>query len=85
MTVHEEYLSILESRFPEAQNGDYETRGYYDGIYYGPDQYQNESEMLEYLKKNPKATLKEAFAYFDDITPDGLAPGDDGADLLDDD
>lgn len=48
----------------------------------GPFHYQNEEEMLEYAEAHPDATMDELIDYWDSITPDGLAPGDDGADLL---
>ena len=51
----------------------------------GPLHYQNEEKMLEYAENHPDATMDELIDYGDSITPDGLAPGDDGSDLLEDD
>lgn len=50
-----------------------------------PEQYEFEDEMMDFAKKNPNATLHEFVHYFDITCPDGLPPGDDGEDLLDND
>lgn len=85
MTVHEEYTKIITERYGKYKNGTYEEKGDYSWILYAPEQYLTEEKMLDYVKKNPKATLKDVAYYADKITPDGLPPGDDGADLLEDD
>lgn len=85
MAIHEEYTKIIKERYGQYKNGTYEEKGNYLWIVNAPEQYQNESEMLEFVEKNPNATLKEVFSYWNKITPAGLAPGDDGADLLEDD
>ncbi len=84
MTVHEKYIEIITERYGRYENGTYEEKGDYLWIINAPEQYQNEDEMLDFVEKNPNATLKEVNNYWDEITPDGLAPGDDGADLLED-
>lgn len=50
-----------------------------------PEQYKFEDEMMTFAKENPNASLHEFAHYFDIACPDGLPPGDDGSDLLDDD
>ncbi|MCD8327599.1 MAG: hypothetical protein LUC25_00715 [Ruminococcus sp.] len=85
MTIHEEYTKIIEERYGQYKNGTYEERGDYSWIFDAPEQYLTEGKMLDYVKKNPEATLKDIAYYADKITPDGLAPGDDGSDLLVDD
>ena len=82
MTVHEEYERIIKQRYLAEKSKSYETRGYYDWVLMAPAQYLVEPSMLSYVKEHPNATLKEVFCYFDEIVPDGLAPGDDGEDLL---
>lgn len=47
--------------------------------------YEFTDEILKYMDDHPNATMKELWTYFDETVPPGLAPGDDGADLLDDD
>lgn len=42
-------------------------------------------EMVEYIDAHPEATYKELWSYFDENVPDGLAPDDDGLDLMEDD
>lgn len=51
-------------------------------LLYAPEDYEVENEMLEMLEAKPDATMDELVEYFDNIAPDGLAPNDDGADLL---
>lgn len=85
MTVHEEYTKLIQERYSGVDRNNYEQYGYYLAIYHAPAQYMTEASMLSYAKRNPNATAKELFDYFNKITPDGLAPGDDGADLLEDD
>ncbi|MCC8191834.1 MAG: hypothetical protein LIO41_02175 [Ruminococcus sp.] len=85
MTVHEEYTKIIEERYGQYKNGTYEEKGDYSWIFDAPEQYLTEEKMLEYVKSHPKATIKEVSCYAGNITPIGLAPGDDGSDLLVDD
>lgn len=85
MTIHEEYIKLIAERYGQYKDGNYEEEQDYYWILEAPANYENEEETLKYLKKHPKATLKEVIRYWDDITPDGLAPNDDGSDLLEDD
>ena len=50
-----------------------------------PEGYQVEDEMLKYAHEHPDASMKELIEYFDEVAPDGLAPGDDGKDLAEPD
>ncbi len=85
MTVHEEYTAIISERYGHLKNKSYEMGGYYSCVSLAPEQYRNEEDMLEYVKSHPEASLKEVFNYWGEITPVGLAPDDDGADLWEDD
>ncbi|MCC8098718.1 MAG: hypothetical protein LIO78_01445 [Clostridiales bacterium] len=85
MTTHEKYVKLITERYSHLRNESYEMMGNYDFALLGPEQYKTEASMLAYVEQNPDATLEEVVTYFDKITPDGLAPGDDGADLWDDD
>ena len=40
----------------------------------GPEQYEVEPAMIEYVKKHPDASIDELVAYFNDAAPDGLPP-----------
>ncbi|MCD8353755.1 MAG: hypothetical protein LUC47_05530 [Clostridiales bacterium] len=84
MDTHEEYTKLIKERYEHLAPESYEQQGYYYCALYAPYQYETEEAMLAYIKQNPTATLKEVFDYFGEITPPGLAPGDDGADLLED-
>lgn len=85
MTVHEEYTVLIEERYAHLQGESYEMQGDYCCAYFGPYQYRTEASILKYVKTHSNATLGEICNYFDKITPDGLAPGDDGTDLLEGD
>lgn len=50
-----------------------------------PEQYEVEEKMLEFAESHPNASMEDLLRHFDSIVPDGLAPGDSGADLLEDD
>nr|DAO42501.1 MAG TPA: hypothetical protein [Caudoviricetes sp.] len=83
-------MKLIEERYHNQvfdANGkpkDYETHMDYMWAWGAPFDYQNEPEMMEYVESHPEATLKDINHYFDLITPDGLPPGDDGKDLLED-
>ncbi len=85
MTVHEEYTKIIEERYSGLKNNSYEMKANYLTAFYAPHYYGTEEAVLNYVKENEKATLAEVANYFNEITPSGLAPGDDGSDLLVDD
>lgn len=82
MDVHEEYKALITKRYSRPAPDDYENYGRYIWVLQAPEQYKTEASMLSYAKSHPNATLRELFNYFNKITPDGLAPGDDGADLM---
>lgn len=82
MTVHEEYTALIKERYSHMQGESYEMQCAYYAALYAPYQYRTEASMLKYVKSHPGATLREVCNYYDKITPIGLAPGDDGADLL---
>jgi hypothetical protein len=83
--VHEEYTKIIEERYAGLQSQSYEMQAMFYGVYYGPYQYRVEESVLQYVKTYPDAPLKDVCDYFFSICPIGLAPGDDGTDLLADD
>lgn len=70
---------------PDGSEATPEVYGAYLCLINGPVQYQNDDQMMAYAKDHPHATLMELRFYWHEITPPGLAPGDDGADLLEDD
>ena len=86
-----EYQNLIVERYgkivyPDGEHPvSYEMYNDYLAMLNMPKGYQNEKEMLAYAEAHPDATLKDLLHYFVLITPPGLAPGDDGADLLDDD
>ena len=41
-------------------------------------------EAEAFVESHPHATARELFEFFNVTAPEGLAPGDDGADLLED-
>jgi hypothetical protein len=83
MTVHEEYVSILEKRYKSGISSTREEWEYLT-ILYGPKQYLVEASMLDYVKKNKNASIRDVFLFFTETAPPGLAPGDTGEDLLED-
>lgn len=84
METHEEYYALIKERYESESKKGYEQAGYFATVLYAPWQYKVEISMLNYTKQHPNASLKEMYSYFNKITPIGLAPGDDGADLLED-
>ncbi len=84
MDTHEEYTKLIKERYEHLRNQSYEMMGDYDWALLAPESYCVETPMLSYVKKHPNASLREICKYFSEITPPGLAPGDDGADLLED-
>lgn len=80
------FVIKMEKRFADFLHSDDESvRDGAEWFIYGSQQYEIEAEAEDFLKKNPDPTAKELNAFFDRTCPGGLAPGDDGADLLDDD
>ncbi|MCD7772496.1 MAG: hypothetical protein LUH08_00325 [Ruminococcus sp.] len=59
MTTHEEYTKIIEERYGQYRNGTYEESNDYLWVLEGPEDYQTEAEMLDYVKKHIGATLKD--------------------------
>lgn len=90
MNERSEYVNLIVDRYCDAvyPDGDtavsYEAENDYLWLVNAPEQYEVEPQMLEYTKAHPSASMKDLIDYFDDIAPLGLAPGDDGEDLLDD-
>ena len=76
-----EYRELFEKKYSKGKM-DYAEEMDFKFMANAPEQYGVEDEMLEYLKNNPDATVVELFDQFDKIAPEGLADGDDGADLL---
>lgn len=76
-----EYRELFEQRF-KKEKMDYREEMEYLFMLNAPEQYQVEDEVLNYLKSHPNATIAELSDYYDEISPHGLAPDDDGADLL---
>lgn len=85
MSTHNEYLELVKKRFAVLAQRSYEDEANYLWLLYAPAQYKVEASMLAYAKQHPDASSAELCNYFDTIAPEGLPPGDDGADLLEDD
>lgn len=87
MTVTEtnkKYSEIIKTRYSAYRKGSYEEQGNYSFALMCPGQYSAEDAALRFVEENPKATLKEVCAYLYKVIPIGLAPNDDGRDLLED-
>ncbi|MEG1863568.1 MAG: hypothetical protein RR198_08200, partial [Oscillospiraceae bacterium] len=52
----------------------YEEQGDFLCLLNGPEQYENEGEMLAYALAHPEISARELSAYWHSITPDGLPP-----------
>ncbi len=79
-----EYVSLVRKLFDHGQEMSYEEENTFLFLLNGPEQYENEPEMLEYLKENPACSMNDLFGYWASITPPGLPPGMTEEDLLDD-
>lgn len=77
------YKELFETRYMK-ENQSYKEKADYLFMIGAPEEYDVEDEMLEYLINNSNATIDDVYNYFDKIAPYGLAPNDDGSDLLDD-
>lgn len=77
------YQEQLRKKYGNKKLSQYE-QDLYDWLYDAPIYYKNDNEMQEYFSEHPDATLTELDDYWGSITPPGLAPDDDGADLLGD-
>lgn len=79
--IHDRYYAEV---YPDGKRPvSYESGCNYGAVIAGPAAYQVEDEMLEFVENHKDASLREILDYFLLITPDGLPPGDDGSDLLD--
>lgn len=78
-----DFVSDMEEQLAEYLNSD-DTDIVRDIEFFidGCNQYQIEKEARGFLEKNPNPTISELMKFFDETCPGGLAPGDDGADLL---
>lgn len=81
MVDESEYILLIRERY-EKDEMSFEEENDFLWLINAPEQYENEKEMLAFAKKHPVATMKDLLTFWDSITPDGLAPGDDGADLI---
>ena len=85
MKHESEYVELVRELFEPEGDMEYNEETKLLLLLNGPDQYGNEEEMLEFLKDHRDITMDELIDYWDSIAPDGLAPGDDGEDLLEED
>ncbi len=79
-----EYSQYIRARFDHGQKMTYDEESTFLSLLDGPEQYQNENEMIEYAQEHPKATLQELYEYWNSITPPGLPPNMTEEDLMDD-
>lgn len=78
-----DYVRLMFERFDLGDTPNYAEENDFLWLLNAPEQYGVEEDMLEYAEKYPEADMRELLAFFDAIAPDGLAPGDDGLDLMD--
>lgn len=85
--MESEWVLLVRERYEPAPDVEMSYRDENDFLFLlnAPEQYEVEPQMLQYAKEHPDASMEELIDYFDEIVPPGLAPCDDGADLLDDD
>ena len=79
------YKKLVRERYDHGQEMTYAEEGTFLWLLDAPDAYQNEDAMLEYIDEHPDATMEELMSYWESITPEGLPPGMDPEELLDDD
>lgn len=83
--MKDDFVAKMEKKFSKYLKSDSdEIVGYAEMFIYGSQQYEIEKEAELFVKEHPDATARELFEFFDRTAPEGLAPGDDGKDLLDD-
>lgn len=84
------YMDLIEEKyyndaFDENNNErSYELYMLYLAIINAPFEYENEPEMMAYVKKHPDATMQDVWNHFKEITPDGPPPGEARMDPEDD-
>jgi hypothetical protein len=83
MTVHEEYVRIIEERYKGSVSSITDEWNYHAALN-APMHYKVEASMLDYVKKNKDASLQDVCQFFSKTAPIGLAPDDTGEDLLQD-
>ncbi len=76
------YREIFEKMYSGCKDKDYASETTYLFMLNAPEEYEKEKEMTVFMEGNPDASLREVFDYFNQITPDGLSPADDGTDLI---
>lgn len=82
----DDFVKTMEKKFSNyLKSDDEEIVGYAQSFVYGSQQYEIEKEAEKFSEEHPNATARDLFDFFDKTAPDGLAPGDDGADLMADD
>lgn len=75
------YKERFEELYSADKNGDYASETMYYFMLNAPAEYGKEEEMLSFIMSSD-ASLRQVFDFFNEITPDGLSPLDDGEDLL---
>lgn len=81
--LENEYVKLIFERYDPGDTPSYAEENDFLWLLNAPEQYEVEKEMLKYAKEHPEADMKELLDHFDSIAPEGLAPGDDGSDLMD--
>lgn len=80
-----EFVKLVRDRFDHGQKMTYAEEARFLWLLDAPEAYHNEDKLLKYLGEHPEATMDEAMDYWMSITPEGLPPGMDPAELLEDD
>lgn len=76
------YNEAFVAKYGSQPDMDYATETMYEFMLNAPKAYRKEKQMIEFMESNPDATLRQVFDYFNEITPDGLSPDDDGEDII---
>ena len=76
------YRDLFSAKYSGMTDMDYATETMYEFMLNAPEAYRTDKQIIEFMEKNPEATLREVFDYFNEITPDGLSPDDDGEDVI---
>ena len=79
------FQELIRERYDHGQEMSNAEEGAFLCLLNGPNAYQNEDEMLKYAEANPVISMEELVDYWHSITQEGLPPGMDPEELLDDD
>ena len=67
-----EYVEWRREHYTPADDAEYEEEADFLWMLNAPEQCHVEKEVLEYMRANPKASLKNLIDFFDSLFPDGI-------------